>query len=190
MSSNSHEPRDMSVMRSILKEMGVTDYEPAVLHQLMEFTYKYITGVLEDAKVYSEHASKDEIDLRDVKLALEMRLNHCYTLPPPREFLLEIARDKNSTPMPLINERFGIRLPPDRFCLTATNLQLVKKDRPAQKELPNKEIKIPQSMPTLDTITQSAVINEPTHSFAPFESTQNMSMKALKRKHDEDYDEF
>ena len=59
---SSQEPRDMSVMRSILKEMGVSDHEPAVLHQLMEFTYKYITGVLEDAKLYSEHASKDEVE--------------------------------------------------------------------------------------------------------------------------------
>ena len=55
------EPKDMGVMRGILKEMGVIDHEPAVLHHLMEFTYKYVTGVLEDAKVYSEHASKDEV---------------------------------------------------------------------------------------------------------------------------------
>ena len=58
---SSHEPRDMGVMRSILKEMGVADYEPAVLHQLMEFAYKYVTGVLEDSKIYSEHANKDEV---------------------------------------------------------------------------------------------------------------------------------
>ena len=136
-----------------------------------------------------------------MKLALEMRLNHCYTLPPPREFLLEIAREKNSTPMPLINERFGIRLPPDRFCLTASNLQLVKKDRPQQKELPSKEFKIPLSMPTLDAIAQSSSVSESMQvssnvDFAPFESSRTdqtptqMSMKALKRKHDEDYDEF
>ena len=51
----------MSVMRAILREMGVSDNEPAVLHQLMEFTYKYVTGVLEDAKIYSEHANKEEV---------------------------------------------------------------------------------------------------------------------------------
>ena len=126
-----------------------------------------------------------------------MRLNHCYTFPPPREFLLEIAREKNSIPMPLINERFGIRLPPDRFCLTATNIQLTKKDRSTHKDVPIREIRIPQSMPTLDSITQSAVLPEPIKlasetnqlEFAPFQSTQ-ISMKALKRRHDEDYDEF
>ena len=136
-----------------------------------------------------------------------MRLNHCYTLPPPREFLLEVAREKNSIPMPLINERFGIRLPPDRFCLTATNIQLSRKDRFPHKDIPIKEIKIPQSMPTLDSIVQSTVATEQTSTteFAPFQSTvtemipppppppplpPQMSMKSLKRRHEEDYDEI
>ena len=32
-------PRDAAVMEAILKEMGVEDYEPNVIHQMLEFSY-------------------------------------------------------------------------------------------------------------------------------------------------------
>ena len=32
-------PRDAAVMEAILKEMGVADYEPNVVHQMLEFSY-------------------------------------------------------------------------------------------------------------------------------------------------------
>lgn len=34
-----HIPKDAQVIMSILKELGVTDYEPRVINQLLEFTY-------------------------------------------------------------------------------------------------------------------------------------------------------
>lgn len=40
------------------------------------------------------------------------------------QFLLEIARQKNQTPLPLIKPYTGPRLPPDRYCLTAPNYRL------------------------------------------------------------------
>lgn len=41
--------------------------------------------MLEDAKVYSEHAKKKEIDVSDVQLAIETKMDHSFTPPPPRE---------------------------------------------------------------------------------------------------------
>ena len=32
-------PRDAAVMEAILREMGVEDFEPNVIHQMLEFTY-------------------------------------------------------------------------------------------------------------------------------------------------------
>ena len=68
-------PRDAAVMEAILKEMGVEDFEPNVINQMLEFSYSklwlekwlyilivkllgYVTNVLEDARCYSEHAQK------------------------------------------------------------------------------------------------------------------------------------
>ena len=45
----------------------------------------YITTVLEDAQVYRKHAGKKELDAEDVQLAIQTRLDHSYTSPPPRE---------------------------------------------------------------------------------------------------------
>lgn len=35
-----HIPKDAQVIMSILKELGVSDYEPRVINQLLEFTYR------------------------------------------------------------------------------------------------------------------------------------------------------
>ena len=55
-----------------------------------------MTNVLEDAKVYSQHSGKKNIDLDDVKLSVSMNTEQTFTSPPPREALLELARVKNA----------------------------------------------------------------------------------------------
>jgi transcription initiation factor TFIID subunit 9B len=35
-----HVPKDAQVIVSIMKDMGITDYEPKVINQLLEFTYR------------------------------------------------------------------------------------------------------------------------------------------------------
>ncbi|KNC71021.1 hypothetical protein SARC_16447, partial [Sphaeroforma arctica JP610] len=45
----------------------------------------YVSEVLENAKVYSEHASKNKVDVDDVRLAIQSKVNFSFTGPPPRE---------------------------------------------------------------------------------------------------------
>lgn len=45
----------------------------------------YVTCILDDAKVYTNHAKKKVIDLDDVKLASQMVLDKAFTAPPPRD---------------------------------------------------------------------------------------------------------
>lgn len=35
-----HVPKDAQVIMSIMKDMGIVDYEPKVINQLLEFTYR------------------------------------------------------------------------------------------------------------------------------------------------------
>uniref|UniRef100_A0A1X7U1K9 Histone H2A/H2B/H3 domain-containing protein n=1 Tax=Amphimedon queenslandica TaxID=400682 RepID=A0A1X7U1K9_AMPQE len=59
---------------------------PRAFSMLADTTiYRYIVNVLEDAKLYSEYANKTEIDESDVRLAIQNRLDHSFTAPPPRE---------------------------------------------------------------------------------------------------------
>ncbi|XWS18815.1 hypothetical protein CRYUN_Cryun32bG0077400 [Craigia yunnanensis] len=39
-------PRDAKIVKSLLKSMGVEDYEPRVIHQFLELWYRYVVDVL------------------------------------------------------------------------------------------------------------------------------------------------
>jgi len=131
-------PKDAQVIVQILKDMGIHDYEPRVVNQLLEFVYRYVTSILDDAKIYANHAKKKSVYVEDVKLAVQMQLDKSFTNPPPRDVLLELARIRNANPLPLIKSHCGLRLPPDRFCLTQCNYRLKpnKKSAPSATYLP------------------------------------------------------
>jgi transcription initiation factor TFIID subunit 9B len=65
-----------------------------------------------------------------------MLLDKSFTGPPPREVLLEVAKQKNSQPLPTIKPHSGVRLPPDRHCLLAANYKL----RAASSQAPTKKL--------------------------------------------------
>ena len=44
---------------------------------------------MEDARVYSEHAQKKELDISDVKLAVQAKMDHSFTTPPPRDVCMQ-----------------------------------------------------------------------------------------------------
>uniref|UniRef100_H2RQQ5 TAF9 RNA polymerase II, TATA box binding protein (TBP)-associated factor n=1 Tax=Takifugu rubripes TaxID=31033 RepID=H2RQQ5_TAKRU len=149
-------PKDAQVMIQILKDMGITEYEPRVINQMLEFTYRYVTTIIEDAKIYATHAKKSTVDADDIKLAIQCRMDQSFTSPPPRDFLLEVARQKNQTPLPLIKPYTGPRLPPDRYCLTAPNYRL----KSTQKKVSSSSSKI--SVPRLSVGAVSSRPSTPT----------------------------
>ncbi|CAG8497790.1 7876_t:CDS:2 [Paraglomus occultum] len=118
-------PRDSRIIQLICDSLGVRDYEPKVVQQLLEFAHRYTIDVLQDALVYAEHASRTDINVSDVKLAIEGRVNYSFTAPPRRDFIYELAKAQNEVPLPSVPERYGLRLPPERHCLTAVNFQIV-----------------------------------------------------------------
>lgn len=116
--------KDVQVVDAILKEMSIVDYEPRVVHQLMEFSNRYVTSILQEAQVFSSYAKKDSIDLDDVRLAVNMQTDKTLTSPPPKELLLEVAREKNNQPLPPIKSHNGLRIPFDKYTLIGTNYKL------------------------------------------------------------------
>lgn len=99
--------------------------------KILEFHQNFFTS-----RVYASHSKKKGIDLEDVKLASTMLLDKSFTGPPPREVLLEVAKQKNTQPLPTIKPHSGIRLPPDRHCLLAANYKL----RAASSQAPTKKL--------------------------------------------------
>ncbi|XP_073466323.1 transcription initiation factor TFIID subunit 9-like [Aquarana catesbeiana] len=170
MASHKSAPKDAQVMAQILKDMGITEYEPRVINQMLEFTYRYVTTILEDAKFYSSHAKKNNIDADDVRLAIQCRTDQSFTAPPPRDFLLDIARQKNQTPLPLIKPYAGPRLPPDRYCLTAPNYRL----KTIQKKYPTSASRI-----TVPRLSVGAVTSRPSTPTLGTPAAQTMSVSKV-----------
>ncbi|KAM7254407.1 hypothetical protein ACFE04_003787 [Oxalis oulophora] len=125
-------PRDAKIVKSLLKSMGVDDYEPRVIHQFLELWYRYVVDVLTDAQVYSEHAGKPTIECDDIKLAIQSKVNFSFSQPPPREVLLELAHIRNKVPLPK-SIAAGIPLPPEQDTLICPNYQLaIPRSQPSQ----------------------------------------------------------
>jgi len=70
------------------------------------------------------------VDAEDVRLAVQMYAEQNVTSPPGRETLLELARARNSAPLPTPRASSGLRLPPDRHCLTACNYRVKYRPKP------------------------------------------------------------
>lgn len=47
--ANKTTPKDVLIVNQILKDMGITDFEPRVVHQLIEFTYREFCGLTSDS---------------------------------------------------------------------------------------------------------------------------------------------
>ncbi|XP_052021135.1 transcription initiation factor TFIID subunit 9-like [Apodemus sylvaticus] len=170
MASPKSMPKDAQMMAQILKDMGITEYEPRVINQMLEFAFRYVTTILDDAKIYSSHVKKATVDADDVRLAIQCRADQSFTSPPPRDFLLDIARQRNQTPLPLIKPYSGPRLPPDRYCLTAPNYRL----KSLQKKAPTPAGRI--TVPRLSVGSVSSRPSTPTLG-TPTPQTMSVSTK-------------
>ncbi|KAG2377379.1 hypothetical protein C9374_009290 [Naegleria lovaniensis] len=118
-------PKDAIIIEKILQSMGIKEFEPRVTEQLLELVYRYVYEVIEDSFVYMDHAGRSDLDLEDVRLSIQSRVNHSYTEPPPVEFLLEVANQKNSQPI-LLPKKPRVLLPPQHLCLANRNYQFSK----------------------------------------------------------------
>ncbi|KAJ8969463.1 hypothetical protein NQ317_015278 [Molorchus minor] len=117
-------PKDAQVVMAIMKEMGITEYEPKTVVQLTEFVYRYATSILEEARMYANNSKKKYLDVDDVRLALQLTAESTFTTPPPREVVLELAHVRNYSVLPPVKPHCGLRLPPDRYCLSSCNYTL------------------------------------------------------------------
>jgi len=128
-------PRDAHVVLSVLKSMGVEECDDRVVHQLLEFMYRYVGEVLGDASAYAGHADRSTLELDDVKLAMQARVNFAFAQPPPREVQLELSSARNRVPLPGLGaaKTSGggiVALPPSDRTLSQRNFQVGSDTQP------------------------------------------------------------
>ena len=131
-SGTSKRPRDARLIHLILTNQGVTNYQERVPLQLLDFAYRYTSGVLQDALHLSAESygggsgggrgtsnqDLSTVDMKALRLSLASRLTYQYQPSLPKDFLLELAAERNKVALPPIRADWGLRLPPEKYCLT------------------------------------------------------------------------
>lgn len=106
-------PRTAKVVEILLESMGITDFEPRIVQQLLEYGYReqarpgclrvsdwafralgYSTEVLQDAQVFAEHASRNSVQAADIRLAIESRAQQFLASPPTRDVGRQLGVDR------------------------------------------------------------------------------------------------
>jgi transcription initiation factor TFIID subunit 9B len=145
----------------LLASLGVTAYQDRVPLQLLDFAYRYTSNVLQDAVHLATEgyagavgdsagagkgapsAETNGVSLSALRLSIASRLHYQFQTGLPKEFLMDVASERNRIALPGVSRGFdaaaggangaaaaaaanqsvmmaGMRLPPERFCLTGT----------------------------------------------------------------------
>lgn len=134
-------PRDVRLLHLIFATQGVLSYQDHVPLQLMDFAHRYTTSVLKDALVYNDHAkggagnSGATVSTDDIRLAIAARTNYQFKPTPPKELMLELAHERNSKPLPQVPPKWGLNLPPEKYCLTARDFTDLEEDEQPSKKM-------------------------------------------------------
>jgi transcription initiation factor TFIID subunit 9B len=120
---SSMEPREAAAIAAVLRAQGAPAWEPRVVAQLLEFSYRHVADVLDGARQYAAHRSRDApISLADVRLAAQSNLANTFTEPLAGEELARIVAPLNAVPLPALTQRPGLAFPAEGTLL-APNFQ-------------------------------------------------------------------
>lgn len=126
-------PRDAATVERILNSMGVGDYEPGVLHQLLAFMHAHCADVFSDGATYAAHAGREHIECEDVRLVCRLKSAEAQITSAP--FLDWLSRERNRQPIPAApTSTSGIQLPLQKHCLLTANYDLVARPAAAPED--------------------------------------------------------
>ncbi|KAL8962924.1 MAG: hypothetical protein Q9193_000739 [Seirophora villosa] len=132
-------PRDSRLLHMILANLGVTGYQERVPLQLMDFAYRYTSSTLQDAlhltsEGYGTQASGavkaatnndlSAVTLSSLRLSIASRTHYQFTPTLSKDFYHEIAQERNQVQLPSVGKDWGVRLPPEEYCLTGIGWKL------------------------------------------------------------------
>ncbi|KAL9071418.1 MAG: hypothetical protein Q9161_004277 [Pseudevernia consocians] len=137
----SKRPRDARLIHLILANYGVNAYQERVPLQLMDFAYRYTSSTLQDALHFvsegygtsgpgtgsGKAAAQNDLSsvtLSALRLSIASRTHYQFNPTLPKEFYNEITQEKNRVGLPPVSKDWGMRLPPEQYCLTGASWNL------------------------------------------------------------------
>lgn len=125
-------PRDARLIHLLLAAQGVSAYQERVPLMIMDFAYRYTSGILSDAFQLTQDGyglpsterarDKDQatVSLKHLQLSMAARAHYQFQPNLPKEVLLEMAQERNKVALPKAEREFGVRLPPEKYTFTGT----------------------------------------------------------------------
>jgi len=129
-------PRDARLIHLLLANQGVAAYQERVPLMIMDFAYRYTSGILSDAfqltqdgyGVPSSDRGRDKdqatVSMSHLRLAMAARQHYQFQPSLPKEALLEMAQERNRVALPKPEREFGVRLPPEKYTFTGAGFGL------------------------------------------------------------------
>jgi transcription initiation factor TFIID subunit 9B len=127
-------PRDARLIHVVLSSLGIHSYQERVPLQLLDFAYRYTSGVLSDslrlsAEGYASQTNQgnkrntagddsNAISVTALRQAIASRQGYTFQGPLAKEFMMEQASERNRVALPKVDRSFGVQLPPEKYCLT------------------------------------------------------------------------
>ncbi|KAF0988855.1 hypothetical protein HZS_389 [Henneguya salminicola] len=158
--ASQYSSRDISHIKDLLKSQNILDYDPEIIPKLLDISYQLSNKILKDSHDFIQYFDLPEITPDIVQLMSKQLNDDSISEPTQREKLLNMARKKNSEPLPTLLEinRNPLHLPPPSSCLFAPVESLV---------------------PPKTTENQSQEQNFPPLGVIPNSNTQNSNQKSI-----------
>ena len=67
----------------------------------------------------SSNLTPGQLTVEDIRLAIASRTQYQFKPTAPKELLLKLASERNKKSLPQVMGLWGVRLPPEKYCLTA-----------------------------------------------------------------------
>jgi transcription initiation factor TFIID subunit 9B len=94
-------PKQADQAAAVMASMGITSYEPRVINQLLEFTYREAEAVLKSAARFAASRSDaKQVEPSDIRVAINTRALHHFDQRPTLDQMRQTAQGMNATAFP------------------------------------------------------------------------------------------
>mmetsp|Transcript_4915 Transcript_4915/g.4690 ORF Transcript_4915/g.4690 Transcript_4915/m.4690 type:complete len:194 (-) Transcript_4915:31-612(-) len=112
----------------IFERNGIEEYDMQTIQQILKFMQKYSNEVYRKADLIRIHADKkrENVNVDDVKLAIEAHNENSFYKPLSKETIENIARRRNVNPIPAPTDFSNLidQIPESDYTLTQPNFEV------------------------------------------------------------------
>ncbi|CAL9736084.1 transcription initiation factor TFIID subunit 9 [Monosporozyma servazzii] len=71
-----------------------------------------------------------QLSVEDIRLAIASRTQYQFKPTAPKELMLKLASDRNKKSLPQVMGSWGVRLPPEKYCINAKEWTINPQSKP------------------------------------------------------------